>query len=35
MSAQLEIIYQDQSAVAINKSSGLLAQRSNLVRYED
>jgi tRNA pseudouridine65 synthase len=34
MSEPLEVLYQDQQLVAINKPSGLLVHRSNLDRYE-
>ncbi len=34
MSEQLEIIYQDQHLVAINKPSGLLVHRTNIDRHE-
>ena len=34
LTQELEIIYQDQQLVAINKPSGLLVHRSNLDRYE-
>lgn len=34
MSEQLEIIYQDQCLVAVNKPSGLLVHRTNIDRHE-